>query len=133
MAQTVVTKKAPRDRKPKATSPQANPLAIDLGEEDHGPQEIPVRFLRDDTKWYNAHLPKGTLALALGREMQEVDQEDLDAMRTMLDRFIRLMFNGDDAEAIGARLDDPDDRLDLVHVRVLINRIAERATSLPTT
>ena len=143
MPQTVITKKpaakkpapkAPADRKPKAEKPtNPNPNAIDLGLDDAGPQDIPVHFLRDDEVWYDAHLPKGTLALALGQEMQEVDTDDLDAMRTMIDRFIRLLFSAETVEAISARLDDPDDRLDLVHIKMLINRIAARSGGLPTT
>lgn len=147
MPQNVVIKKspaagakkpaAPADRKPKAApkpkSTNPNPNAIDLGLDDEGPQDIPVRFLRDDEVWYNAHLPKGTLALALGQEMQEVDQTDLDEMRRMIDKFTRLLFNGEDQAAIMLRLDDPDDRLDLMHIKVLIQRIAQRTAGLPTT
>lgn len=136
-AQTVtVKKKSPQDRKPKA-APKPAPLTpengIDLGLDDTGPQTFPVHFLRDDEVWYDAHLPKGTLALALGQEMRNVDMQDIDAMRPLVDRFVRLLFNQEDVDAIAARLDDPDDRLDLVHIRMLINKIAERTGGLPTT
>lgn len=133
-AQQIVTKKAPADRKPKSAKPaHSNPLAIDLGEEDAGPQEFPVRFLKDDDVWYDAHLPKGTLALALGEEINGVDTSDLVGMREMIEKFIRLLFKSADVEAIKARLDDPDDRLDLVHIKVLVNRISQRTGGLPTT
>lgn len=136
-AQTVqVKKKSPQDRKPKA-APKPAPLTpengIDLGVDDTGPQTFPVHFLRDDEVWYDAHLPKGTLALALGEEMKQIDMTDISAMREAVDKFIRLLFASEDVEAIGKRLDDPDDRLDLVHLRMLINKIAERTGGLPTT
>lgn len=135
MAQTVVTKKkAPQDRKPKASPATAIPAnAIDLGEEDEGPQTFPVHFLRDDEVWYDARLPKGTMALALGEEMKSVDMESPAAMREAVEKFTRLLFSRADADAIFARLDDPDDRLDLVHLRRLVNKIAEKGAGLPTT
>lgn len=139
MSQTVTVKKKkpgaqPADRKPKAAPATAAPVgAIDLSDEDEGPQNIPVKFLRDDERWYDAHLPKGTMALALGEEMKGVDMDDPEQMREMVDRFTRLLFNTADADAIFARLDDPNDRLDLVHLRRLVNRIAERGAGLPTT
>lgn len=128
---------APRDRQPKAVKPKPvdhpNPNAIDLSDEDAGPQEIPVKFLKDDDIWYNAHMPKGTLALALGQEMQEMDQSDMDQMKALVSRFVRLLFSQADYDAIMARLDSEDDRLDLVHIKVLINRISARTGGLPTT
>lgn len=136
-AQTVITKRKPakpQDHQPKATpKPTVDPNVIDLGLEDEGPQEFPVHFLRDDEQWYNAHLPKGTLALKLGAEMKSVNMEDMDEMRARVDDFIRLLFSSADVEAIKERLDDPDDRLDLIHMRALINKISEKITGLPTT
>lgn len=136
MAQTVVVKKSgskPQDRKPKAEKPRPLSDGIDLGDEDTGPVEFPVHFLKDDEETYQAHLPKGTLALALGEQMNGVDTEDLSAMREMVDRFIRLLFFSDTVDRLTERLDDPDDRLDLVHFQRLIQRIAERSADLPTT
>lgn len=139
MSQTVIVKKpkspkAPQDRKPKASPATASAAsnAIDLGDEDEGPQPIPVRFLRDDEVWYDARLPKGTMALALGDEMKGIDMDDPASMREAVNRFTRLLFSKADYDAITARLDDPDDRLDLVHLRRLVNRIAERGAGLPT-
>lgn len=136
--QTIITKppKAPADHKPKAEKPKkpkVDPFVIDMGEEDEGPKEYDVHFLRDDEQWYKAHMPKGTMALALGQEMQGIDTEDLDAMRAIIERFLRLLFNEADYLAVLARLDDPDDRLDIVHVRTLVKRVSERVSNLPTT
>lgn len=128
------TRKAPQDRAPKKpTGPAANPLAIDLGEDDDGPVEIPVHFLRDDAKWYTAHPIKGTVALALGEQMQNADRKDLPAMKQFLIDFMRLMFTAEDVADITARLDDPADRLDLPHIQKLVFRLVERTGGVPTT
>lgn len=137
--QTIITKPpkgaAPQDHKvkaPKPKKPTVDPFVIDMGEEDTGPQEYDVHFLKDDEQWYKAHVPKGTMALALGQEMQGIDTEDLDAMREIIEKFLRLLFGKDDYEAVLARLDDPDDRLDIIHVRTLVKRVSEKVSNLPT-
>ena len=137
-AQTVVTKRprtaAPQDRKaPAPKGPAANPRAIDLADEDDGPIEIPVHFLRDDKQWYTAHPIKGTVAIALGEQMEQVDREDLAAMRAMLMEFLGLMFPAEVVAELSARLDDPQDRFDLPHIQRLVKRLSEKSTGLPTT
>ncbi|QGJ92698.1 tail assembly chaperone [Microbacterium phage Megan] len=132
-ARRVVTtrKKAPQDRQaPKPTKAQAaaTPI-IDIDSDD---TDIPVRLVGID---YVAHRPKAMLAIRLGERVnaQSLDMNDLPALIDTMGEFMRLIFGTDTAAAIMARLEDPDDRIDLAHIQRLVNRMVEVTTGRPPT
>ena len=134
-AQTVVTKKspaaakAPTDRQPKATparAAKASPI-IDIEDED---EPIPVRLVGVD---YVAHRPKAMLAIRLGERIQQVDMENTGEVIDQFGSFLRLTFGSETAESIMARLEDADDRLDVIHLLKFVERITEVVTGRPPT
>lgn len=134
-AQTVVTKrkpaaaKAPADRQPKATPAKAAAPAPIIDIEDES-APIPVRLVGID---YVAHRPKAMLAIRLGERIQQVDMENTVEVIEQFGSFLKLTFGSETGEAIMARLDDADDRLDVHHLLAFVERITEVVTGRPPT
>lgn len=131
-ARRVVTtkRKAPQDRQAKAAPKSAaNAPIIDIEADDN---DIPVRLVGHD---YIAHKPKAMLAIRLGERVnaQSLDMNDLPALVETMNEFMRLIFGTETGAAIMARLEDPDDKIDLPHLQRLVNRIVEVTTGRPPT
>ncbi|WKW87066.1 tail assembly chaperone [Microbacterium phage Nicole72] len=130
-ARRVVTtkRKAPTDRQAKATPAKAAKPApiIDIEDEE---VPIPVRLIGKD---YEAHRPKAMLAIRLGERVQNVDLEDTEEAIAAITSFLRLVFDTQTSEAIMARLEDPDDRLDVHHLLTFVDRMTEAVTGRPPT
>jgi len=75
--------------------------------------------------------PKSTVAIALAARAKTAG-EDPEALRAELDNWIDIAFGKKQAAKVKARLDDPDDDLDLEHVMSLMSKLAEAATGDPT-
>lgn len=129
-ARRVVTtkRKAPQDRQAKA-APAAPAPIIDIDAEDN---DIPVRLVGID---YVAHRPKAMLAIRLGEQINAHTDltKDMTALVETMGEFMRLIFGTETGASIIERLSDPDDKLDLVHVQKLVNRIVEVTTGRPPT
>jgi hypothetical protein len=131
----VRTRKPAQDRQAKApTKAQAAATAaaarvIDI-EDDEEP--ITVNLVG---KQYIAHKPKSMLAIRLGERINVADfsTDNLGAVREAMGEFCVLMFGTETASDIMARLEDPDDRLDLPHIQRLVNRMVEVTTGRPPT
>ncbi|AWY05385.1 hypothetical protein HOT42_gp34 [Microbacterium phage Metamorphoo] len=134
-AQTVVTKrkpaaaKAPTDRQPKATTAKAAKAAPIIDIEDES-EPIPVRLVGVD---YVAHRPKAMLAVRLGERIQQVDMENIEEVVEQFGSFLKLTFGSETSAAIMARLEDEDDRLDVIHLLKFVERITEVVTGRPPT
>ena len=129
-AQTVVTKKratAPADRKPKATPAKAASPIIDIEDED---EPIPVRLVGVE---YTAHRPKAMLAIRLGEQIKQVDMEDTEEVVNQFGSFLKLTFGSETSAAIMARLEDADDRLDVIHLLRFVEQITEVVSGRPPT
>jgi len=135
-ARRVVTtrKKAPQDRqakKPTAAEAQAQAAApiIDIEADSN---DIPVRLVGQD---YIAHRPKAMLAIRLGERVNaaSLDMNDLPALVETMNEFMRLIFGTETGALIMARLEDPDDKIDLPHLQQLVNRMVEVTTGRPPT
>lgn len=133
MSQTVITKKSkakkPQDHQPpkaKASTPAPSGI-IDIEDEEEG---IPVRLVGVD---YVAHRPKALMAVRLGEQIKGVDMEDVEAVVDLLSRFLRLMFGSTTTVDIMARLDDEDDRLDVVHLFTLVEKMTAEVSNRPPT
>ncbi|QBI98117.1 hypothetical protein SEA_FIREMAN_34 [Microbacterium phage Fireman] len=133
-AQTIVTKKkpaaaaTPTDRKPKASAAKAaSAPIIDIEDED---EPIPVRLVGVD---YTAHRPKAMLAVRLGERIQQVNMESIEEVVEQFGSFLRLTFGSETAQAILDRLEDEDDRLDVIHLLKFVERITEVVTNRPPT
>lgn len=134
-AQTITTKrkpaaaKAPADHQPKATTAKAaapSPI-IDIEDES---EPIPVRLIGID---YTAHRPKAMLALRLGERIKDVDMEDTEEVVKQFGAFLKLTFGSETTEAIMARLEDADDRLDVHHLLAFVEQITEVVSGRPPT
>jgi hypothetical protein len=79
---------------------------------------------------YQVRPPKTAVAMKFAQEAQE-SEDDVVKMATALRRWVRLAF-GKDADNIEARMDDPDDLLDLAHVLELMKALMEAVTENPT-
>jgi hypothetical protein len=126
----VRTRKAPQDRQAKAAPATAAPSrVIDIEDET---EPITVNLIGQQ---YTARPPKSMLAIRLGERInsQPIDMDNLGALRDTMSEFMVLMFGTATAEDIMARLEDPDDRLDLPHLQKLVNRIVEVTTGRPPT
>lgn len=75
--------------------------------------------------------PKSTIALALAARAKEAG-EDGAKIREELDDWVRLAFGKKQAAKVIERLDDGEDDLDLPHIMELMQKLAEAATSDPT-
>jgi len=133
-AQTVVTKrkpaaaKAPTDRQPKATAAKASTAPIIDIEDESEP--IPVRLIGVD---YVAHRPKAMLAVRLGERIQNVDMNDIEEVVNQFGAFLKLTFGSETSQAIMARLEDEDDRLDVHHLLKFVEQITEVVGGRPST
>lgn len=134
-AQTIVTKKkpdsakAPSDRQPKATPAKASTATpiIDIEDEE---APMAVRLVGVD---YVAHRPKSMLALRLGQRIQDVDMDDTEEVVSQFGSFLKLVFGTEVTESIMARLEDADDRLDVIHLLRFVERITEVVSGRPPT
>lgn len=127
-AQTVDLRKGAQTRKPAVVAPAAQPRVIDIEDES---EPITVNLIGQQ---YIAHRPKSMLAIRLGERINQTDLgSDLTALAESMREFVVLMFGTATAEQIMARLEDPDDRLDLPHIQRLVNRMVEVVTGRPPT
>lgn len=126
MAQTVVTKKTAARKAPPAKPAPVTPI-IDIEDEE---KPIPVRLIGVD---YTAHRPKSMLAVRLGQQVQAADPTDPEAVVGHVRSFLALVFGSDETDAIMARLEDPDDRLDVPHLLTFIERMTEVVSGRPPT
>lgn len=127
----VRTRKAPQDRQAKAAPATAAPTSriIDIEDEE---EPITVNLIGQQ---YIAHRPKSMLAIRLGERINsaKIDMENMGALADSMKEFMVLMFGTATADDIMARLEDPDDRLDLPHIQRLVNRMVEVTTGRPPT
>jgi hypothetical protein len=118
---------SPAPSAPRTAPPGPAPI-IDIDAEEDG---IPVRLVGVD---YIAHRPKSMLAIRLGEQINQKDvTKDLDALVETMREFVRLMFGSEVADGIMARLEDPDDQLDLPHIQRLVNAMVTVVTGRPPT
>lgn len=75
--------------------------------------------------------PKSTIALALAARAKAAG-DDGEKVRAELDGWVGLAFGKKQAAKVQARLDDPDDDLDLPHIMELMQALAAAATPDPT-
>lgn len=130
MATTTPQRKTPQDRKPRATTVKVQPK-FDIEADDEDEQLIPIRLVGE---MYDVIAPKASLALRMGLQagLSEMTLEDAQEAINGIYRWIDKAF-GERAQEIHARLDDPDDKLDIKHINRLMVALAEKASSNPTT
>lgn len=75
---------------------------------------------------YDLIPPKTAMALRLAVEIKQVKDEDPVVMMGLLDRWLDFAFGGKKkADAVRKRLEDPNDRLDVVHLVTLMEKVIE--------
>lgn len=81
---------------------------------------------------YEVKSPKTALALRIGVEAKQAG-DDPARMMEAIGTWVRIAFGAKVAPGVMARLDDPDDDLDISHVMKLMDALVERATGNPPT
>lgn len=76
--------------------------------------------------------PKTTVAIALAERVQAAGQ-DIKVVREETDLWVNLAFGAKQGKKVIARLDDPEDDLDIPHIMDLMQKLAEAGTENPTT
>lgn len=103
-------------------------IDIDKNEED----TLPVRLVG---QIYKVSRPKGALALKMASYASQMggdepSPEALQELMSTMDTLITAVFQ-DQADAVRARLYDPNDRLDMEHVQDLFDKLPEAFTGNP--
>jgi hypothetical protein len=91
-------------------------------------ETIPVELGGKD---YLVKAPKGAMAIVIGKQLQEADS-DIEKMMEALSSWMLMAFGAKQAAKVEARLQDPDDDLDLPDIMLLIEKLTEAVTANPT-
>lgn len=81
-------------------------------------------------KTYLAHPPKTTLAMKLANGMD--GSSDPEFILGRVEEYLVMTFGPKEGKKIRARLDDPDDQLDIPHIMTLMEKITEVSSGTPT-
>jgi hypothetical protein len=106
----------------KKASPKKGGISIQAGA-----RLIPVNFVGID---YEAKRPKAIMAIRLGERISNAG-EDVEEVIQDLTNFAELVFGEEIGKEVMARMEDPNDDLDLPHLIQLVTALAEAATDLP--
>lgn len=102
-------------------------MAIDITSEKR--QGIPVNLVGVK---YAARPPKSMIALRLAQDAQKAGN-DPEASIKALTKWLGMTFGKKDTSSILARLEDPDDDLDINHIAELMEKVTEAVSGNPTT
>jgi hypothetical protein len=81
---------------------------------------------------YRALPPKALISVAMGKKLQAAGS-DIDKIISELEGWLSSIFGRKVSPDIMARLQDPDDDIDLKDIMELIKKLSEQATGNPTT
>ena len=82
---------------------------------------------------YQVTPPKASLALKIAVQAKQADENDPEQALVPITSWLGQAMGEEQAAAIRARLDDPDDLLDLSHVMKLMEKIIEVGSGNPPT
>lgn len=116
----------------------ARMATISIGNEDQQtPDRLKVRLVGVD---YEVRPPKMWAAMRTTQKLQglatggdDMTPEAVGDAVDAMEAWLRGAVSKADADEIMARLDDPDDQLDLTHIAALIEQVTEASTGDPTT
>lgn len=83
-------------------------------------------------KEYLANPPKAALAVSLLHQVKAANN-DPDELMKVMHAWLEMTFGTDTADAIMARLQDPNDQIDIPHIAQLMRLLMEKVTGNPTT
>jgi hypothetical protein len=93
-------------------------------------EKITVRLVGHE---YVMTMPKGALTLKIAARAREAEEKaDPTVMVALFDDWLDAGFGKKQGKALRARMDDPDDALDIPHIMELIQKVAEVGTPNPT-
>lgn len=81
---------------------------------------------------YSVRPPKGAMAIVLATKMQKAEKDPAVLLDGLGD-WLKIAVGKDEAKAIRARLEDPEDALDFEHIMTLLQKLSEASTGNPTT
>lgn len=84
---------------------------------------LPVKLVGQS---YTVRPPKASFAIRLAKQAKSLKQDDPDAAMSVLENWLKQAFAAEDYEAVLARMDDPDDELDIEHIAALMEAVTER-------
>lgn len=108
------------------------PQRIDIEAEPR--EDVQVKLVGTE---YLVKPPKGSTAINMAKQAAEAEKDDSASSSVksfeLIEDWINRAFGKNQAKKIHARLNDPDDELDIPHIMQLVNKLSEITTGNPTT